>query len=317
MPIGSSGVAKATIMSEPLPPLSYPSQPESAITTRFQYDGNGNLVSRIDGNGNETIFRYDKINRLIEINYPGGESPDVTFTYELKGSLTQTPEIAMSDWTGTTRHIFYGDGKPYLILYPDGSIIVYSYDEESSPNVTLLSYFPPTMDVLDNIIVEYEYDVDNRISKVTNDFTGDVTSYQYDEAGNVKKCILPNDAYTLYSYDLDGRLICVEHRDDSNNLLVKYEYTLIAIGKCTEAVETTPIGSKTTTYTYDTLDRLDTVMFPDGRVMDYNYDTFGNRTKITEIIDGVVTVTEYFYDSDSRLLYTKVNDGMVVRLESL
>jgi len=52
---------------------------------------------------------------------------------------------------------------------------------------------------------------------------------------------------------------------------------------------------------------LDTVTYPDGRFVDYDYDSFGNRTKMTEVANSATTVTDYFYDSDSRLLYTKVN----------
>jgi len=284
------------------------------VTTNFEYDGSGNVVARVDGNGNRTEYEYDKINRLKSIDYPGGDGPEVRFTYDGNGNLT-----SMTDWTGTTRYTYDVFDHLTAVDYPDGNVIMYGYDlvgniawvacGTRSEEGVVCEYTP-----IDEIglcayhFVSYEYDPDNRISSATDGLIGETTSYAYDEAGNLARCDLSNGCYTRYGYDDDGRLTAVEHYNASSEHIAKYEYTLNSIGNHIQMVETTPAGSKKMTdYTYDVLDRLDKVSYPDERTVDYDYDSFGNRKTMKEMRGNTMTVTEYFYDSDSRLLYTKVN----------
>ena len=67
----------------------------------FTYDDVGNLLDATDENG--TIgFIYDDLDRLIEVNYPGGEV--VSFAYDASSNRTQ-------------------------ITYPDGTVLDNGYDE--------------------------------------------------------------------------------------------------------------------------------------------------------------------------------------------
>jgi len=290
------------------------SSPFLPVTTNFEYDGSGNVVARVDGNGERTEYEYDKVSRLKSIDYPGGGGPEVRFTYDGNGNLT-----SMTDWTGTTRYAYDDLDRLTAVDYPDGNVIIYGYDLVGN-----IAWVACGMRIQEGVeckyapieeiglcayhFVSYEYDPDNRISSVTDGLFSKTTSYAYDEAGNLTRCDLPNGCYTRYGYDDDGRLIAIEHCNASSELIAKYEYTLNNIGNRIQMVETTPDGSKKITdYTYDVLDRLDTVSYPDGRTVDYDFDSFGNRTKMKEFRGNTMTVTEYFYDSDSRLLYTKVN----------
>ncbi|MGB2865787.1 MAG: RHS repeat-associated core domain-containing protein, partial [Sedimentisphaerales bacterium] len=288
--------------------------PSLPVTTNFEYDGSGNVVARVDGNGNRTEYEYDKINRLKSINYPGGGRPEVSFTYDGNGNLT-----SMTDWTGTTSYAYDDLDRLTAVDYPDGNVIMYGYDlvgniawvacGTRTKEGVVCGYTPiEEIGLCAYHLVHYEYDPDNRISSATDGLIGGTTSYAYDEAGNLARCDLPNGCYTHYGYDVDGRLIEVENRNAGNGLIAKYEYTLNSIGNRIKVVETTSTDTKTTTYTYDALDRLDTVSYPDERTVDYDYDSFGNRKTMKEMRGNTMTVTEYFYDSDSRLLYTKVND---------
>jgi len=58
----------------PLAALASYSLPTGTIRTYLAYDGNGNLTSRTDGNGQTTNFAYDDMNRLAQIDDPGGAS---------------------------------------------------------------------------------------------------------------------------------------------------------------------------------------------------------------------------------------------------
>jgi len=287
--------------------------PLQEVTTVFEYDGNGNVIARVDGNGYRTLYTYDKVNRLATIDYPDGAAPDVRLTYDANGNLT-----SMTDWTGTTCYTYDVLDRLARVDGPDGNTVLYWYDAVG--NITLVAcgrqstkgysfdfvHFPD-----DNLyayhVLEYTYDSDNRLESIKDCIADESTAYTYDKAGNVSRCDLPNDCYTLYGYDADGRLVTVEHRNVGDGLLAKYEYTLNSMGHRTKVVETTASGSKEMSYAYDLLDRLKTATYPDGRKVEYDYDSFGNRTKMTETRGGATTVTEYTYDSDSRLLSTQVN----------
>src|SRR5205085_2244532 len=138
---------------------------------------------------------------------------------------------------------------------------------------------------------------------------------------------------TLYAYDLFDRLIGIDY---PNGNFIRYGYdnvgnvtdlqygnwlTLYLFGVYTyihyEFDEDNRIASvrnvstgDTTTYTYDALDRLDTVRYPDGRFVDYDYDTFGNRTRMAETNGATVNLRIYSYDSDSRLLSITLNGSL-------
>jgi len=57
----------------------------------------------------------------------------------------------------------------------------------------------------------------------------------------------------------------------------------------------------TTSYTYDTRDRIETVTYPDGRRLTYGYDANGNRTSLTAEVGGQTLTTSYSYDELNRL----------------
>jgi RHS repeat-associated protein len=266
------------------------------------YDGNGNLTQRTDGNGAITQYTYDQRDRLVAIDYPGGASPDVTFAYDQNGN-----RIRMTDATGTTSYDYDLFDRLIGIDNPDGGFVRYGYDAVG--NVTERRYGNYISLRLEGVYtyVRYGYNADNRIATVQNGFTSNTTAYAYDAAGNVTRRTLPNNAYTDYGYDADGRQTNVVHRKADNSLIVQFGYTLNAIGNRTRMIETTNGGSRTTSYTYDNLDRLDTVQYPGGRFVDYDYDSFGNRTRMAETNGATVNIRVYSYDSDSRLLSNTLN----------
>jgi len=77
------------------------------VVVQFEYDGNGNVTARHDGNGNVIGYEYDELFRLTGIDYPGGNSPDVTFVYGIDGNLSE-----MHDDTGITYYGYDQLGRP-------------------------------------------------------------------------------------------------------------------------------------------------------------------------------------------------------------
>jgi RHS repeat-associated protein len=57
----------------------------------------------------------------------------------------------------------------------------------------------------------------------------------------------------------------------------------------------------TTTYGYDSRDRLTSLTYPDGRRLEYGWDGHGNRTSLTARVGSTALVTGYTYDALNRL----------------
>lgn len=139
-----------------LNPMASCGLPTATITTDFQYDGNGNLILRQDGNGDVTTFEYDALDRATSIEYPGGTSPDVTFTYDPNGNRTRLTET----------------------ISPTTTVTEYAYDSDSRLLCTTLNGVQDERfyyDALGNLIqrvgvgpdnttqIEYVYDFENRL----------------------------------------------------------------------------------------------------------------------------------------------------------
>jgi len=78
-----------------------------------------------------------------------------------------------------------------------------------------------------------------------------------------------------------------------------YEYSYDSSGNRLSQVETNAGRTEETTYTYDPVNRLETVSYPD-RTVEYTYDLAGNRTR--ELTTGAETSDEKFhYDAINRL----------------
>jgi YD repeat-containing protein len=107
----------------------------------------------------------------------------------------------------------------------------------------------------------------------------------------------PDGTVTTYDYDRADRLTSIAVRKGATELL-SYAYVYDRNGNRTEQVERNGWAPETTTYTYDDLHRLETVTYPDGRLVAYGYDEVGNRTSMT---DANGHATTYTYDLLNRL----------------
>jgi RHS repeat-associated protein len=151
----------------------------------------------------------------------------------------------------------------------------------------------------------YEYDGRNRLSRLTvNQGLPDqqVTTYEYWPDSLPKTVTKPDGTVASYEYDQADRLLSVVVRKDGAELL-SYGYTYDGNGNRTSQVERNGGSSETTMYTYDGLDRLATVKYPDDRVVIYSYDAVGNRTSETERDPSGIVVSQKVavFDRTNRL----------------
>ena len=160
--------------------------------------------------------------------------------------------------------------------------------------------------------VKAEYDpVTNKITKITNK-AGQITTYIYDQRGNLLSTTNALNETTTFTYKPTGLLESITdglgHKSqfeydaqgnltaqiDALNNRTTIEYD--GIGRPTAVVD--PLGRRTEA-TYDTLDRVLTFKDPAGAVTRFEYDASGNQTALINALNEKWTQA---YDSKGRLI---------------
>ena len=78
-----------------------------------------------------------------------------------------------------------------------------------------------------------------------------IVRYTYDSAGRLSREDKGNGSFTVYGYDVAGRVVSITHRAPDNSINAAFGYTYDVAGRRVAA--TTPDG--TWTYSYDLTDR--------------------------------------------------------------
>lgn len=293
--------------------------------TTYGYDAHGNRTSVTDALSNVATFAYDTGDRLTTITYP--DSTTTTFGYDYRGRRT-----SVTDQNGKTTTYGYDDADRLTsVTDAAGNVTRYVYDTENNltsitdanNNVTTFAYdafgrvtqttFPSgsvesyAYDADNNLIaktdrmghsISYTYDLGNRLTgKSYPDSTS--VAYTYDKASQLTQVVDPTGTYT-FSFDNMGRLISTT---TSYSFLTGRNFaTSYAYDKASNRTGFTDPESGSTTYVYDTLNRLQTLTPPSAFTtgsFGFSYDALSRRTQMTQ--PNNVT-TSYTYDNLSRLL---------------
>jgi RHS repeat-associated protein len=305
---------------------------QSNVTT-YAYDSRGNRTSVTDANNKQTTFTYDSMSRLTQITYP--DSTTTQFAYDYRGR-----RISVTDQNGKTTAYAYDDADRLTsVTDAANNVTTYGYDTESNltsiqdanQNATNFSYdafgrviqttFPS------GYVETYAYDnVGNLTSKT--DRKNQLITYTYDQLNRLTQKSYPDTSTVNYTYDLDSRLTQVTDPTGT------YQFTFDNMGRLTgtstqyafltsrsfttsysyDAASnrtgfTDPEGGSST-YAYDTLNRLQTLTPPaaiSGGSFGFAYDALSRRTSLTR--PNSVN-TSYTYDNLSHLLsVTHANGG--------
>jgi RHS repeat-associated protein len=196
-------------------------------------------------------------------------------TYDLLDRL-ETETVALEDGgSATVRYTYYNDGRRRTLTDAFGRVTFYEYDGRGNlKRVTANQGLP------DQHVTSYEYWPDDLLRTITKP-NGTVTSYEYDRADRLTSVVVRLDAAVLASF----------------------AYTYDANGNRLTQVETNGSGPETTSYTYDALNRLETVTYPDGSSAAYSYDAVGNRVREVsrDSVGAIVSDKTASFDSINRL----------------
>jgi RHS repeat-associated protein len=263
--------------------------------TRYEYNYNRRVKKISDAKQNDTIFKYsgsegNGVDKLIGVydatvtkNTPLDSQPHTAFSYDKLGRLEyETDQLS----------------KKMHYTYYDNGLIKEKYDASTATPGTLLA----------------TYLYNNRGQVTDKNFTGGTSEhFEYYPDGKLRTASNQNISYSYVYYD-DGRLHTVT--DTTNNRVISYDLydglgqrkqvTILKGAGTDERVISYDYdsanrpwhitsGAGIFTYAYDNLGRRDTITYPNGTFVDWNFDYLSRLTAITHKVTGGAPFAAFSY----------------------
>ena len=241
-------------------------------TTAFTYDAAGNVATRTDARNTVTTYTYDALNRVTAATVADG-----TVIYEYDNTAIGGPYAVgrltkVTDPSGNTTYSYDALGRitsrlQTVTAAPASKTftVSYSYANGRQTGITYPS----------GRVVSYSFDADGRIASMTVDGLSILASASYFPFGGVKSWTWGNGEPYSRSFDLDGRV------------------STITIGPAAGLY-----ADLSEAFSYDSLNRLISANLAAGQTQSFTYDANGNRTNAT--INTASTT--YTYPSTSHRL---------------
>ncbi|WP_158228928.1 FG-GAP-like repeat-containing protein [Chitinimonas sp. BJB300] len=246
-------------------------------------------ITRVDGTAvSRTHYQYDSANRLSEVridlspddnSIADGKVYTVKYTYDgasqrLAG-LTQTDGSTLSF---TYQEVSAGDFRIASVTDGLGQVTRFAYD--TAQRITTVT------DPL-GYVTRYTCDAQGRFTQIDGpqvDGRSQSLRYSYDADGNLSQTTDALGNRVTYTYDAHGNQLSqqdsagvrIDRRYDSfNQLIAETTYRQVDPDGAGAAQAS---GAQTTRYVYDDKQNLRFVLTPTGRVTEYRYDGFGQRS---------------------------------------
>jgi len=271
--------------------LTQLSSPDTGVT-QYQINTSGEVSSNTNANNQQTIYSYDGLNRVTQIDSEG-TALDVQLNYDEntngKGHLT-----SVVDGSGSTQIQYNNRGLATQISSNIVGInLTTGYIYNDADDVTDITY--PS-----GIRVKYNYDTAGRIAGVqliSSGITSDIIKAITWKGNQFLSYQHGNNLQTDYLYDNAGRLVEKQYGSLNNRL----QNQLDNQGKIITQNWTRAGLQTTNSFEYDRMSRL-TKENQGSLNLDiaYGYDTVGNRKTKQEVISGGSTTYQYDLNS-SRL----------------
>jgi RHS repeat-associated protein len=257
-------------------------------TTEFDYDGNGNLISKTDANENMTKFVYNAMNQRTKLERPSGIT--VETGYDGAGLVTSKTNGDAE----TTTYVRNALGQAVEVIDPLNRKTLVDFDDAGN----MESMTDPA-----ERVTSYLYDDSNRLIEVSySDEATPTAEFDYDADGDVTSMI-DGTGESTYLYDSLGRLI---ETQNGHGDIVGYDHDLA--GHLTEIVY--PNG-KSVSRAFDDAGRLESVTDWLGGKTSFIYDADSNlQQTIFPALTG--NVDTYAYDQAGRMSEATYSDGMEV-----
>jgi len=294
-----------------------------ARVTVYEYDNVGQMTKTILPDGTEQNYVYDAAHDLREIFDNLGNK--VTYEYDAKGNRTDE-RMFDPDGTLVRSTITAYDIRNYIESINSGGSVtqllndaVGNLGSQTDPNQNpdtrhdfdALDRLTNTLDALRNDTV-YNYDVADQLTEVVAP-NGATTVYEYDDLGNRTKEISADRGTITYQHDDAGNVTGIT---DARGITVNYVYDALNRMRSSNYADI----SENITYLYDNnncganVGRLCQVVDETGRSR-YQYDAWGNITRLTKEELGVTYTTRYEYDAANRISQITYPNGRIVNYQ--
>jgi len=221
--------------------------------TGFTYDANGNNQTVTDALGRVTDNDYDPLNRLARtLQDVGGIEAETKFEYDALDNL-----IDVTDPKGLhTTYQYNGFGDLTQLTSPDTGTTTYTYDSAGNRQ---------TQTDARDITSTYSYDALNRLSGIAYPTTSLNVGYLYDTTNLI---CTAGETFAI------GRLS--QMIDSSGNT----QYCYDRFGNLVHKMQTTNGHVFVLRYVYTKAGQLQSMVYPDGAIVDYVRDGQGRITEV-------------------------------------
>ena len=296
-------------------------------TTGFSYDGNGDLLRTVDGEGRAIDMGYDPSgNQTLQRDSAGNT---VTRTFDARNQLLTETAYAAPDPDGagaalpvqpmTTRYVYDATNKNLLrfVLTAEGRVTQNIYDSYGRrtaqiqysasaydtsalgttgvPTEAQMTAWVLTQDKTQSLRTDLAYDARGALLKTTTYGNVDVAGNGIADASR---------SITQYVYDQAGLLLKTISALNGTSL-----YTYDGLGRQLSA--SNPLTQLTLTQ-YDDANAKTVVSLANGLNTTSSFDRAGRLVSVVQGSTGTPLLgeTRYFYDADSRLRMTQDATGV-------
>lgn len=263
--------------------------------TKLSYDGLGNVLNTTNPLNQKTQYVYNWRNQVTRTQLPSGKRYDNT--YDLGGLLKSKKDPMGS----ITTYAYDASNRTTSITDPLNNVSTFEYNANNNVTKVIKPDLTTQINTYDNNgrkiaytdengnTANYSYNLINQLIE-TSEY-GITYLVDYDNLGNpVKKTNASDNSYIEYEYDKNSLLKKILPSDSSP--IISYDYN--ALGLRTKMVD----NNGETNYTYDNLNRANTVSnVNDGNIV-YNWDKNSNLISIKTPSNKT---TNYTYDEANNM----------------
>ncbi len=246
---------------------------ENAITCGFEYDENGRITKRIEGESYYNVYIYDSEGKLLKWEEWRSEKTDKKdknkepvlvkteyvfyrdeFEYDENGNLIkETYYDTEGNVSQITENAYNSNGKLQSVVIYSGEDIIEKYELEYDDNGNLIKFV-----VVGTSVTEYVYNeasvVVESISKSVETDTP-IRKDEYDSAGNIIKTTEYDEtgkptSIKEFVYDSFGKITGDSYYDGEGNVEWESKYEYDKNGNLTEKEEIIHGAEKTSTFTF-------------------------------------------------------------------
>lgn len=317
--------------------------PETGVTLH-EYDDRGNRVSTTVGAGPAIRFSYDGLGRMTSVDY-AGDKDDIYYQYDAAGRL-QTIENAATRWAYQ-----YDEADRLVseaIVLPDTTAeFTYSYDALGNlqtltyPSGTAVDYDPDGFGRprrAGEVVQSAEYWPNNAIRAIQYG-NGVSASFRQNRRQMPRERLFVGMDQSLlsgqlYSYDNVGNMLRItDQRDTGQDAAMKYDglSRLVSVTNmfgrgdvgydATDNILTSTIDGRDLEYSYDSMNRLESVLASQTYRVEVEHDAAGNVTgsdtfrfiyNAAAQLTGVSQLPDlsYTYDGNGRRTISEDTDGV-------